>query len=165
MIFARLVDEDFGIHQDLFNINPLTDGTNEKVLTDMKLWAPLFSSCDVLKYSCILTDGAKVMVWSKTFLVGLLKENGRKWITLHCTIHHEALCGKAMKLMEVRQNVVRWSSLTRGNKSPTSSKIRGIFGGDRCWISGLASVCEYQMIEHRQGAETFLWTAQRNSFS
>lgn len=37
MIFARLVDEDFGIHQDLFNINPLTDGTNEKVLTDMKL--------------------------------------------------------------------------------------------------------------------------------
>ena len=48
------------------------------------------------KCPCIVIDGAKAMVGSKTGLVGLLRANGINCITLHCVIHQEALCGKVL---------------------------------------------------------------------
>ena len=58
------------------------------------------------------------MVGSKTGLVGLLRANEIKCITLHCVIHQEALCGKILKRMNVMQSVVKMVNLIRGgNKS------------------------------------------------
>ncbi|XP_076825093.1 protein FAM200A-like [Clavelina lepadiformis] len=86
LIFARIVDEDFLVHEELLEIHPLSGGTKGS-----DIYAALDSVVSEYggfkKCSCIATDGAKAMVGNKTGLVGLLKQNGVDCITLHCIIN------------------------------------------------------------------------------
>ena len=103
MVFARMVDENFNVYEELLTLHPLTDETK---------------GLDFKKCSCIVTDGAKAMVKRKTGLIGLLTENGINCNTLHCVIHQEALCGKVLKMMIVMQSVIKMVNLIKGgNKS------------------------------------------------
>ena len=117
MIFARMVDENFEVQEELLTLHPLTGETKgSDIYEALNSVVSEFEGFE--KCSCIVTDGAKAMVGSKTGLVGLLRANGINCITLHCVIHQEALCGKVLKMMNVMQSVVKMVNLIRGgNKS------------------------------------------------
>ena len=109
MIFARMVDENFEVQEELLTLHPLTGETKgSDIYEALNSFVSEFEGFK--KCSCIVTDGAKAMVGSKTGLIGLLRANGINCITLHCVIHQEALCGKVLKMMNVMQSVVKkWS--------------------------------------------------------
>ena len=85
MIFARLVDENFNVYEELLTLHPLTDGTKCSYIYEA-LNCAVSEFGGFKKCSCIVTDGAKAMMGSKTGLVLLLRENGINCITLHCAI-------------------------------------------------------------------------------
>ena len=117
MIFDRLVDESFEVQEELLTLHTLTGGRKGSDI-HKALNSVVSEFGDFKKCSCIIADGAKAMVGSKTGLVGLLRANGINCITLHCAIHPEALCGKVLKMMKVMQSVVKMVNLIRGgNKS------------------------------------------------
>ena len=105
LIFARTIDEDFVVHEELVKMQSLNNGTRGS-----DIYASLESVVNEYggfeKCSCIVTDGAKAMVGNKVGLVGLLKKNGVHCITLHCIIHQEALCGKILQMSDVMKIVV-----------------------------------------------------------
>ena len=86
MIFTRLVDESFEVQKEFLTLHPLTGGRK-----GLDIYEALNSVVSEFggfkKCSCIVTDGAKAMVGSKTGLVGLLRANRINCITLHCVIH------------------------------------------------------------------------------
>jgi hypothetical protein len=72
MIFVQTIDKNFEIKEEFLKLQPLTTGAKgtdafeaiNKVVSE-------FTSLE--KCTCIVTDGAKLMVGSKTGLVGHLK--------------------------------------------------------------------------------------------
>ena len=61
-----------------------------------------------------MTDEAKAILGSRNGLVGLLRKNEIYCVALHCIIHQEALCGKVLKMMNVKQSVIKMVDLIRG---------------------------------------------------
>ena len=112
MILARLVDENFDFHEELLAIHPLTGGTKGSDIYEALNYV-VSEFGGFKKCSCILTDGAKVMVVSQYGLVGLLRKNEINCVALHCMIHQEALCGKVLKMMNVMQSVIKIVNLIR----------------------------------------------------
>ena len=117
MIFAQLVDKSFEVQEELLTLHLLTGGRKGfdiyEALNSVVSEFGGFKKC-----SCIVTDGAKAMVESKTGLLGLLRAIEINCITLLCVIHQEALCRKVLKMMNVMQSVVKMVNLIQGsNKS------------------------------------------------
>ena len=80
IIFTRLVDESFEVQEELLTLHPLTGGRKGSDIYET-LNSVVSEFGGFKKCSCIVTDGAKTMVGSKTGLVGLLRANGINCIT------------------------------------------------------------------------------------
>jgi hypothetical protein len=70
----------------------------------------LFEKC-----TGIVTDGPKLIVGSKTGLVGHVKQLGVKCVFLHRIVHQEALCGKIIKMNQTMKMVL---NLVHGGNKP-----------------------------------------------
>jgi hypothetical protein len=73
----------------------------------------LFEKC-----TGIVTDGPKLIVVSKTGLVGHIKQLGVKCVFLHRIVHQEALCGKIIKLNQTMKMVLNLVNLIHGGNKP-----------------------------------------------
>ncbi|KYN03211.1 General transcription factor II-I repeat domain-containing protein 2A, partial [Cyphomyrmex costatus] len=104
-IFARIVQDDFSYIEELLDFIPL-HGTTKGI--------DIFK--DFTKCSVIVTDGAKAMLGPKTGFFGQIKQRNFKLPVIHCIIHQEALCGKAVKLCTAMKSVIKIINLIKGGQ-------------------------------------------------
>ncbi|KAG5321683.1 GTD2A protein, partial [Pseudoatta argentina] len=98
-IFARIVQNDFyaiSRYAELLDIVPLHDTFQ------------MFSYC--------YTDDAKAMLDPKTGFYGQIRQQNFKFPVIHCIIHQEALCGKAIKLCSTMKIVTKIVTSIKGDK-------------------------------------------------
>ena len=123
LIFIRTIDENFTIHEELLQAVPL-HGTakGSDIYNSLVSVANAYGGFE--KCSSVVTDGAPAMVGRKTGLVGLLKTNGVNCPTLHCIIHQEVLCTKALQMSDIMSSVMAIVNIIRGgNKAQRHRKF------------------------------------------
>ncbi|XP_024880519.1 general transcription factor II-I repeat domain-containing protein 2B-like [Temnothorax curvispinosus] len=113
-IFARIVQNDFSHVEELLDFVPLHDTTTgldifKAVEQILQKFDTDFSKC-----SAIVTDGARAMTGQKIGFFGQLKQRNLKFPLIHCIIHQEALCGKAIKLSTAMKTVTKIINLIKG---------------------------------------------------
>lgn len=126
LIYIRLIQNDFSVHEELLALKPLHDTTKGTDIYAAFMAAINDFGTNLLnKCSCIVTDGAPAMTGLINGLVGLLKTNGINCPTLHCIIHQEALCGKCLNLSSTMKTVTKVTNLIRGgNRSLIHRKLK-----------------------------------------
>ncbi|XP_070171334.1 protein FAM200C-like [Polyergus mexicanus] len=113
-IFARIVQNDFSYVEELLNFVPLHGTTTGiDIFRAVEQTLEKFN-IDFSKCSAIVTDGAKAMTGSKIGFFGQIKQQNLKFPLIHCIIHQEALCGKAIKLCTAMQIVTKIINAIKG---------------------------------------------------
>ncbi|XP_070169425.1 general transcription factor II-I repeat domain-containing protein 2-like [Polyergus mexicanus] len=102
-IFTRIVQNDFSCVEELLDLVALHGTT-----TSLDIFRAVENTLkefnvDFTKCSAIVTDGAKAMTGSQNGFLGLIRQQNLKFPVIHCIIHQEALCGKAVKLCTAMQ--------------------------------------------------------------
>jgi len=69
---------------------------------------------DFSKCTAIVTDGAKSMIGKKSGFFGQIKQRNLEFPIIHCIIHQEALCGKAIKLCTAMPTVTKIINTIKG---------------------------------------------------
>ncbi|KOC63536.1 General transcription factor II-I repeat domain-containing protein 2A [Habropoda laboriosa] len=125
LIFAKIIQHDFSINEELLNVAPLHSsckGTDifNALNQHVNEFIGNFDKC-----SAIVSDGAPAMIRTKQGLRAILKENGVKCNMLHCIIHQENLCGKVIKLSSTMKTVTKIINMIRdGNKALSHCKFQ-----------------------------------------
>ena len=113
-IFIRGITDDFEIHEDLLAIEGLHECTRGIDVAEavVKVVAERIPNLSWNKLAGITTDGAPAMMGKENGAAALIKkyvhrDHSNQVLTVHCLIHQEALCGKAMKMAHVMDTVVK----------------------------------------------------------
>lgn len=108
-VFVRMVFSNFEIKEELMKIIPLKGHTTGQDLYSHLKSLIISENIPIRKMAALTTDGAPAMVGSEKGLVALCRkdENFPLFISYHCIIHQQALCGKFLKCNEVMQLVVK----------------------------------------------------------
>ena len=117
LIFVRLVQEIFSVHEELLAVHALHGSTK-----GADLFEALKKSIDEVggftKCTSATADGAPALMGKKAGVAGRLRLEGFKGPIFHCIIHQEALCGKSLKQQDTFKVVVKVINMLRGgNKS------------------------------------------------
>jgi len=113
-IFIRIVQNDFSYVEELLDFVPMHGTTTGvDIFRGVEQTLQKFNT-DFSKCSAIVTDGAKAMIGSKTGFFGQLRQRDLKIPLIHCIIHQEALCGKAIKLCTAMKTVTKIINLIKG---------------------------------------------------
>ncbi|XP_070170889.1 general transcription factor II-I repeat domain-containing protein 2-like [Polyergus mexicanus] len=114
-IFARIVQNDFSYVEELLNFVPLHGTTTGiDIFRAVEQTLEKFN-IDFSKCSAIVTEtDAKAMTGSKIGFFGQIKQQNLKFPLIHCIIHQEALCGKAIKLCTAMQIVTKIINAIKG---------------------------------------------------
>ncbi|XP_066590714.1 general transcription factor II-I repeat domain-containing protein 2B-like [Prorops nasuta] len=124
-IFVRIVGDDFSYTKELLDFFPLhgtTTGADifSTVENTFEKFNINFSKC-----SCIVTDGASSMVGTRKGFAGQLFQRNIKVPLIHCIIHQEALCGKAIKITAAMKMVTKIINFIKGgNRSLTHRQFK-----------------------------------------
>lgn len=108
-VFVRMVFSDFTIKEDLLKFIPLKGyTTGQELFSHLK---NIISSekIPISKMVGLTTDGAPAMVGCDKGLVALCRkdETFPQFLSYHCIIHQQALCGNFLKLNNVMKLVVK----------------------------------------------------------
>lgn len=117
-VFIRGVDFDFTITEELLDLIPMKGRTTGEDIFNAVIE---FASKNELNWSnvhSVATDGAKSMTGLKNGFIGRLKHkfasNGyNDLVAVHCLIHQEALCAKAVPFKNVMDVVVNCIKIIR----------------------------------------------------
>lgn len=109
LVFVRMIFEDFSTKEEMVNVIPLKEHTTgEDIFVAVK---ELISSFEIVleKLVGISTDGAPFMVGKKKGFIALCRQDPSfpKFISYHCVIHQQALCGTFLKLDSVMKTVIK----------------------------------------------------------
>ena len=113
-IFIRGITDYFEIHEDLLAIEGLHECTRGIDVAEavVKVVAERIPNLSWNKLAGITTDGAPAMMGKENGAAALIKkyvhrDHSNQVLTVHCLIHQEALCGKAMRMAHVMDTVVK----------------------------------------------------------
>ncbi len=101
VIYLRGVDRDFCISEELFDMKSITSTATGKDLFEAVSCAIESMNLHWAKLCGITTDGVASMVCNK------VRESGGEAVKMHCIIHQEALCAKAIQMDDVMTTVVK----------------------------------------------------------
>lgn len=155
-IFVRIVQNDFSCVEELLDFVPLHGTTTDidifrAIEQTLKKFNTDFSKC-----SAIVTDGAKAMTGSKIGFVGQIKQRDFKFPIMHCIIHQEALCGKAIKLCTAMQIVNKIVNIIKGgNKSLNHRKFQSFFEEHNAIYKDIPLYCEVRWLSAGKCLEKF----------
>ena len=114
IIFVRIIQEDFTIHEEMLGLASLHNTTKGVDIYDAFMKIAKEFNIDFNKCSVIVTDCAPAIVGSKEGFCGILRKNSITCLTVHCLIHQEALCGKAVKMCEAMKLVISITNFIKG---------------------------------------------------
>ncbi|XP_029173916.1 general transcription factor II-I repeat domain-containing protein 2A-like, partial [Nylanderia fulva] len=155
-IFIRIVQNDFSCVEELLDFVALHDTTMgidifravEKTLNKFNL--------DFTKCSSIITDGAKAMTGSKNGFLGQIRQRDLKFPMIHCIIHQEALCGKAVKLSSAMQTVTQIVNFIKGgHKFLSHRKFQHFLEEHNATYTDLPLYCEVRWLSAGKCLEKF----------
>lgn len=117
LIFVRTIQEDFTINEELLSLESLHDTTKDSdIFEAVHNSVPKYGGFN--KCSCIVTDGTKARMGTKTGFCGIMKQNNINWPTIHCIIHQEAFCGKNLRQANAMEVAIKIINIIRcGNRS------------------------------------------------
>ncbi|XP_066585243.1 general transcription factor II-I repeat domain-containing protein 2B-like [Prorops nasuta] len=124
-MFVRIVQDDFSYTEELLDFFPLyvtTTGADifSAVENTFEKFNINFSKC-----SCIVTDGAPSMVGTRIGFAEKLFQRNIKVPLIHCIIHQEALCGKAIKITAAMKMITKIINFIKGgNRSLTHRQFK-----------------------------------------
>ena len=155
-IFARIVQNDFSCVEELLDFVPL-HGTATSVDIFRAVEQVLEKlNTDFSKCSAIVTDGAKAMTGSKIGFFGQIKQRDLKFPLIHCLIHQEALCGKAVKLCSAMQIVTKIiNAIKGGNKFLNHRKFQSFLEEHNAIYKDIPLYCEVRWLSAGQCLRTF----------
>lgn len=111
---------------------------------------------DFSKCSAIVTDGAKAMTGSKTGFFGQIKQRDLKFPLIHCIIHQEALCGKAVKLCTAMQTVAKIiNAIKGGHKFLNHRKFQSFLEEHNAVYKDIPLYCEVRWLSAGKCFEKF----------
>jgi len=112
LIFARLINDKFEVHEELLKMASLhgtTKGTD--IFEAVRTAVEPFGGFE--KLASVVTDGAPAMCGRINGFIGLLRLSGVDCPSFHCIIHQESLCGKLMGMKNVMDVVMKIVNLIR----------------------------------------------------
>ena len=108
-VFVRMVFEDFETKEELVQVMPLSGRTtgNDIFLAFKNLIKS--ENIPVNKLVGITTDGAPAMVGVEKGFIALCRKDSDipKFVSYHCIIHQQSLCGKFLSMNNVMKTVVK----------------------------------------------------------
>lgn len=108
-VFVRMVFEDFETKEELVKVVPLTGHTtgNDIFLAFKKLIE--CENIPMKKVVGLTTDGAPAMVGVENGFIALCRKDSDipKFVSYHCIIHQQSLCGKFLSMNNVMKTVVK----------------------------------------------------------
>ena len=108
-VFVRMVFEDFETKEELVQVMPLSGRTtgNDIFLAFKNLIKS--ENIPVNKLVDITTDGAPAMVGVEKGFIALCRKDSDipKFVSYHCIIHQQSLCGKFLSMNNVMKTVVK----------------------------------------------------------
>lgn len=108
-VFVRMVFEDFKTKEELVKVVPLTGHTtgNDIFLAFKKLIE--CENIPMKKVVGLATDGAPAMVGLQNGFISLCRKDSDipKFVSYHCIIHQQSLCGKFLSMNNVMKTVVK----------------------------------------------------------
>jgi len=111
---------------------------------------------DFSKCSAIVTDGAKAMTGSKIGFFCQIKQRDLKFPIIHCIIHQEALCGKAIKLCTTMHTISKIINVIKdGNKSLTHRKFQSFLEKHNAIYKDIPLYCEVRWLSAGRCLEKF----------
>ncbi|EFN62346.1 General transcription factor II-I repeat domain-containing protein 2A, partial [Camponotus floridanus] len=111
---------------------------------------------DFSKCSAIVIDGAKAMTGSKIGFFGQIKQRDLKFPIIHCIIHQEALCGKAIKLCTAMQIISKIINVIKGgNKSLSHRKFQSFLQEHNAIYKDIPLYCEVRWLSAGRCLEKF----------
>ncbi|XP_016407553.1 general transcription factor II-I repeat domain-containing protein 2-like [Sinocyclocheilus rhinocerous] len=117
LIFLRGVDSDFCISEELLEMKSLKSTTTGKYLFEAVSCAIENMNLPWAKLCGITTDGASAMIGEQNGMASMVCnkvcESGGEAVKMHCIIHQEALCAKAIQMDDVMTTVVKTINLIR----------------------------------------------------
>jgi len=108
-IFVRMVFENFDTREELVKMIPLLGRTTgQDIFLALKTWIDS-ESIPLNKLVGISTDGAPSMVGIDKGFISLCRKDSNypKFLSYHCIIHQQALCGKFLSMTDVMKTVVK----------------------------------------------------------
>lgn len=122
LIFIRCVNDQFEIHEELLDLASLHSTAKGVDIFDA-VSKSLNKYCNGFKkLHGVATDGAPAMVGKKDGFVGKFIQRQIDVIPVHCFIHQQALCGKAIKLEETMKIVTKIINTIRGGHNSLSHR-------------------------------------------
>ncbi len=110
-IFARLVFLDSTVKEELLKIIPMKERTTgEKIYNVFKTFISSENLVPVIKkLVSITTDGAPAMIGSNNGFIAFCRRDKEfpNFISYHCIIHQQALCGKMLNLNDVMATTIK----------------------------------------------------------
>ncbi|XP_070519722.1 general transcription factor II-I repeat domain-containing protein 2A-like [Cardiocondyla obscurior] len=155
-ILAQIVQNDFSHVEELLDFVPLHNTTTgidifEAVNQTLNKFEIDFSKC-----SAVITDSAKAIIGSKKEFSGQIKQRGLKLPVIHCIIHQEALCGKAIKLSTAMQMVTKIINTIKGGQKFLSHRKFQLFLQEHNAVySDVPLYCETRWLSAGKCLETF----------
>lgn len=108
-VFVRMVFEDFETKEELVKVVPLTGHTtgNDIFLAFKKLIE--CENIPMKKVVGLTTEGAPAMVGVENGFIALCRKDSDipKFVSYHCIIHQQSLCGKFLSMNNVMKTVVK----------------------------------------------------------
>lgn len=155
-IFARIVQQNFSCVEELLGFVPLHGTTTgADIFSAVKTVLQKFN-IDFSKCSAIITDGAKAMTGTKTGFFGQLKQRNLTIPLIHCIIHREALCGKAVKLCNAMQMVTKIINFIKGgNKFLSHRKFQQFLAEHNAVYTDVPLYCEVRWLSAGKCLEKF----------
>lgn len=108
-VFVRMAFDDFEIREELVKVVPLTGHTTgQDIFLAFKRLIDS-ESIPVKKLVGLATDGAPAMVGGEKGFIALCRKDNSfpKFLTYHCIIHQQSLCGKFLSMNNVMKTVVK----------------------------------------------------------
>lgn len=108
-VFVRMVFSNFTVKEELLKVIPLKGHTRgEDIFFAMKQLI-LSEKIPLQKLVSITTDGAPALRGSKNGFLALCQrdESFPQFLTYHCILHQQSLCGKFLNLNETMKTVVK----------------------------------------------------------
>lgn len=125
LIFIGCVNDKFQIHEELLDLASL-HSTAKGVDVFNEVSKSIHEFCNGFeKLYSVATDRAPAMVGKKEGFVGQLIQRNIDAIPIHCIIHQQALCGKALKMDSTMKTVSKIiNSIRGGHNSLTHRKFK-----------------------------------------
>lgn len=163
-IFIRTVQKNFLINEEILGLASLHNTTKGRDIYDAFIKICKEFDIDFNKCSAIVTDGAPAMIGLKEGFCGLLKINNITCLIIHCLIHQEALCGKAIKMCNAIKLVTSITNFIRGgHKSLSHRQFKNFLQEINAVYKNLPLHCEVTMAKHWKMFAVLFCYKKRNS--